>query len=113
MAEQKSQFKTSSKRKGNGVTRKVASLVKEQRARIYILRRCATILLCWRFGFGSWAVFCCPCFLPPYVPSPVFDLNGDRPFGFMSTGERFPAAFRHFLTDWPPRMNSGEADMRV
>ncbi|PIM97944.1 hypothetical protein CDL12_29577 [Handroanthus impetiginosus] len=31
----------------NGFTRKCASLVKEQRARIYILRRCATMLCCW------------------------------------------------------------------
>ncbi|KAK9726822.1 hypothetical protein RND81_05G239400 [Saponaria officinalis] len=37
----------SSKRKGNGFTRKCATLVKEQRARVYILRRCATMLLCW------------------------------------------------------------------
>ncbi|XXG81551.1 hypothetical protein AAC387_Pa09g2152 [Persea americana] len=36
-----------SKKAGNGFTRKCAALVKEQRARIYILRRCATILLCW------------------------------------------------------------------
>lgn len=36
-----------SKRKGNGITTKCASLVKKQRARIYILRRCATMLLCW------------------------------------------------------------------
>ncbi|RYR02809.1 hypothetical protein Ahy_B06g081638 [Arachis hypogaea] len=28
-------------------TNKCASLVKEQRARLYILRRCATMLLCW------------------------------------------------------------------
>ncbi|XP_024970060.1 uncharacterized protein LOC112509363 [Cynara cardunculus var. scolymus] len=35
------------KRKGNGITRKCASLVKKQRARVYILRRCATMLLCW------------------------------------------------------------------
>ncbi|XP_021719942.1 uncharacterized protein LOC110687611 [Chenopodium quinoa] len=45
------QFKSvsyvSSKRKGSGLSRKCASLVKEQRARIYILRRCATMLLCW------------------------------------------------------------------
>ncbi|KAJ0701440.1 hypothetical protein HanOQP8_Chr10g0379401 [Helianthus annuus] len=27
--------------------RKCASLVKQQRGRIYILRRCATMLLCW------------------------------------------------------------------
>ncbi|KAG9143265.1 hypothetical protein Leryth_010191 [Lithospermum erythrorhizon] len=40
-------FSTSSKKKGNGFTRKCASLVKEQRGRIYIIRRCATMLLCW------------------------------------------------------------------
>ncbi|KAK9183878.1 hypothetical protein WN943_024223 [Citrus x changshan-huyou] len=38
---------TPAKRKGHGFTRKCASLVKEQRARIYVLRRCATMLLCW------------------------------------------------------------------
>nr|XP_043617026.1 small polypeptide DEVIL 22-like [Erigeron canadensis] len=32
---------------GNRITTKCASLVKKQRARIYILRRCATMLLCW------------------------------------------------------------------
>ncbi|KAG4937964.1 hypothetical protein AAZX31_16G014000 [Glycine max] len=35
------------KRKGYGISSKCASLVKEQRARLYILRRCATMLLCW------------------------------------------------------------------
>lgn len=35
------------KRNGNGLTRKFASLVKKQRARLYIARRCATMLLCW------------------------------------------------------------------
>ncbi|KAJ1408335.1 hypothetical protein SESBI_23617 [Sesbania bispinosa] len=39
--------KVPSKRKGYGISRKCASLVKEQRARLYILRRCATMLLCW------------------------------------------------------------------
>ncbi|KAK9154329.1 hypothetical protein Sjap_001809 [Stephania japonica] len=29
-------------------TRKCASLVKEQRARFYIMRRCVTMLVCWR-----------------------------------------------------------------
>ncbi|XXG55086.1 hypothetical protein AAC387_Pa03g2814 [Persea americana] len=38
---------TRSKKGGNGFSRKCAALVKEQRARIYILRRCATMLLCW------------------------------------------------------------------
>ncbi|XP_044485504.1 small polypeptide DEVIL 22-like [Mangifera indica] len=42
------QFKCEAKkRKGHGFSTKCASLVKEQRARIYILRRCATMLLCW------------------------------------------------------------------
>ncbi|KAF8401179.1 hypothetical protein HHK36_014483 [Tetracentron sinense] len=35
-----------SKKKGHGFTRRCTSLVKQQRARIYILRRCATMLLC-------------------------------------------------------------------
>ncbi|CAN6573700.1 unnamed protein product [Malus baccata var. baccata] len=39
--------KAHSKRTGNSFSRKCAALVKEQRARIYILRRCATMLLCW------------------------------------------------------------------
>ncbi|KAM1714050.1 hypothetical protein ACFX1X_024959 [Malus domestica] len=39
--------KAQSKRISNGFSRKCAALVKEQRARIYILRRCATMLLCW------------------------------------------------------------------
>ncbi|XAR49816.1 hypothetical protein NMG60_11003967 [Bertholletia excelsa] len=43
----KSRAYNPSKRKGHGFTSKCASLVKEQRARIYILRRCATTLLCW------------------------------------------------------------------
>ncbi|KAK9126988.1 hypothetical protein Scep_015834 [Stephania cephalantha] len=29
-------------------TRKCASLVKEQRAKFYIMRRCVTMLVCWR-----------------------------------------------------------------
>ncbi|KAI4355343.1 hypothetical protein L6164_004124 [Bauhinia variegata] len=39
--------KVPTKRKGYGISSKCASLVKEQRARLYILRRCATMLLCW------------------------------------------------------------------
>ncbi|KAL5062536.1 hypothetical protein RYX36_024273 [Vicia faba] len=35
------------KKKRNGISSKCASLVKEQRARLYIVRRCATMLLCW------------------------------------------------------------------
>ncbi|GFP90559.1 hypothetical protein PHJA_001199900 [Phtheirospermum japonicum] len=37
---------SSSKGNKNGFTRKCASLIKEQRARIYIIRRCATMLCC-------------------------------------------------------------------
>ncbi|KAF5743827.1 hypothetical protein HS088_TW08G00415 [Tripterygium wilfordii] len=33
--------------KGSNLSSKCAKLVKQQRARIYILRRCATMLLCW------------------------------------------------------------------
>ncbi|OMO70518.1 hypothetical protein CCACVL1_18855 [Corchorus capsularis] len=40
-------IKASTKRKGHGFSTKCASLVKQQRARLYILRRCATMLLCW------------------------------------------------------------------
>ncbi|PIM97704.1 hypothetical protein CDL12_28756 [Handroanthus impetiginosus] len=29
-------------------TRKCEALVKEQRARFYIMRRCVTMLICWR-----------------------------------------------------------------
>ncbi|MBA0662637.1 hypothetical protein Goklo_006725, partial [Gossypium klotzschianum] len=39
--------KACAKRKGHGFSTKCASLVKEERARLYILRRCATMLLCW------------------------------------------------------------------
>ncbi|MBA0745477.1 hypothetical protein Gogos_008052, partial [Gossypium gossypioides] len=38
---------TAAERKGNGFSTKCASLVKQQRARLYIMRRCATMLLCW------------------------------------------------------------------
>ncbi|KAJ0983737.1 hypothetical protein J5N97_002093 [Dioscorea zingiberensis] len=41
------QSKKGSAASGKGFTRRCASLVKEQRAKIYILRRCATMLLCW------------------------------------------------------------------
>ncbi|KAK2353401.1 ROTUNDIFOLIA like [Trifolium repens] len=39
--------KAHAKKKRNGISSKCASLVKEQRARLYIVRRCATMLLCW------------------------------------------------------------------
>lgn len=35
-------------------TRKCARLVKEQRARFYIMRRCVTMLICWRDYSDSW-----------------------------------------------------------
>ncbi|XP_077236835.1 small polypeptide DEVIL 19-like [Tasmannia lanceolata] len=38
---------SSSKHERNGISRRCSRLVKEQRARLYILRRCATMLLCW------------------------------------------------------------------
>ncbi|CAA6669389.1 unnamed protein product [Spirodela intermedia] len=34
--------------KGGSFTRRCAALVKEQRARFYIMRRCVTMLICWR-----------------------------------------------------------------
>ncbi|CAD6267337.1 unnamed protein product [Miscanthus lutarioriparius] len=33
---------------GRSVPGRLASLVKEQRARFYIMRRCITMLVCWR-----------------------------------------------------------------
>ncbi|KAL3375759.1 hypothetical protein AABB24_006956, partial [Solanum stoloniferum] len=48
MADQQvSSYMNGSSKKKNNISRKCASLIKEQRARIYILRRCATMLLCW------------------------------------------------------------------
>lgn len=39
--------KNTTKRRGSFI-RKCASLVKEQRARFYIIRRCVTMLVCWQ-----------------------------------------------------------------
>ncbi|CAI0443256.1 unnamed protein product [Linum tenue] len=39
---------TSSSHRRCSFTRKCARLVKEQRARFYIMRRCVTMLICWR-----------------------------------------------------------------
>lgn len=36
-------------------TRKCARLVKEQRARFYIMRRCVTMLICWHDYTDSWS----------------------------------------------------------
>ncbi|RWW08951.1 hypothetical protein BHE74_00025872 [Ensete ventricosum] len=33
---------------GRSFSSRCASLVKEQRARFYIMRRCVTMLICWR-----------------------------------------------------------------
>ncbi|KAI0512136.1 hypothetical protein KFK09_012772 [Dendrobium nobile] len=33
---------------GRSFARRCASLVKEQRARFYIMRRCVVMLICWR-----------------------------------------------------------------
>lgn len=46
-------MRNSSKRNGgnhnkSGFSRKCSSLVKEQRAKFYIVRRCVTMLMCWR-----------------------------------------------------------------
>uniref|UniRef100_A0A804JUA9 ROTUNDIFOLIA like 8 n=1 Tax=Musa acuminata subsp. malaccensis TaxID=214687 RepID=A0A804JUA9_MUSAM len=35
-------------RAGQSFSSRCASLVKEQRARFYIMRRCVTMLICWR-----------------------------------------------------------------
>ncbi|KAG9443881.1 hypothetical protein H6P81_015221 [Aristolochia fimbriata] len=59
MAESKGKCKRSSM--CNGFSRRCAALVKEQRARIYILRRCATMLLCCELkgllGLRTWEEF--------------------------------------------------------
>ncbi|KAG7998937.1 hypothetical protein I3843_01G280700 [Carya illinoinensis] len=39
---------TTSSHRRCAFTRKCARLVKEQRARFYIMRRCVTMLICWR-----------------------------------------------------------------
>lgn len=46
-------MKNSSQRRCS-FTRKCARLVKEQRARFYIMRRCITMLICWRDYSDSW-----------------------------------------------------------
>ncbi|XP_078435839.1 ROTUNDIFOLIA like 8 [Wolffia australiana] len=35
-------------KKGSSFTRRCVSLVKEQRAKFYIVRRCVSMLVCWR-----------------------------------------------------------------
>ncbi|KAJ8621231.1 hypothetical protein MRB53_029760 [Persea americana] len=92
-----------SKKAGNGFTRKCAALVKEQRARIYILRRCATMLLCWYIQagavestglvqFGSMAL------VQPIVQSlSFFGPIEDVLVGLLGVGEVCVAAFRLFI----------------
>ncbi|CAL5190010.1 unnamed protein product [Lathyrus oleraceus] len=41
-------IKNSSTQRKCAFARKCARLVKEQRARFYIMRRCVTMLICWR-----------------------------------------------------------------
>ncbi|OAY46117.1 hypothetical protein MANES_07G117800v8 [Manihot esculenta] len=43
-----SPFMKNSSQRRCSFTRKCARLVKEQRARFYIMRRCVTMLICWR-----------------------------------------------------------------
>nr|DAD28237.1 TPA_asm: hypothetical protein HUJ06_029705 [Nelumbo nucifera] len=43
-----SPFMRNSSQRRCSFTRKCASLVKEQRARFYIMRRCVIMLICWR-----------------------------------------------------------------
>ncbi|KAL5579429.1 hypothetical protein UlMin_015781 [Ulmus minor] len=43
----KSHISKATSKGSKGFSRKCSSLVREQRARLYILRRCATMLLCW------------------------------------------------------------------
>ncbi|KAI4325389.1 hypothetical protein MLD38_030794 [Melastoma candidum] len=56
------------KGKGNGLARKCTALVKEQRARIYILHQCATMLLCWK-GIRVYVtkVICDDLKFPPFL----------------------------------------------
>ncbi|KAK8514197.1 hypothetical protein V6N12_008912 [Hibiscus sabdariffa] len=67
----KSGAKASAKRKGRGFSTKCASLVKQQRARLYILRRCATMLLCCFVITVSHFVSCSP-FIMNYNAHPVW-----------------------------------------
>ena len=47
-------MKNSSSQRRCSFTRKCARLVKEQRARFYIMRRCVSMLICWRDYSDSW-----------------------------------------------------------
>lgn len=47
-ASRRSTFIKNSNEGRTSFTRRCANLVKEQRARFYIMRRCVTMLVCWR-----------------------------------------------------------------
>lgn len=53
MIQSSSRNHQSSARRRCAFTRKCARLVKEQRARFYIMRRCVTMLICWRDNFSD------------------------------------------------------------
>ncbi|KAJ6711825.1 DVL19-RELATED [Salix purpurea] len=57
--------------KGHGFTNKCAALVEEQRARIYILRRCATMLLCWPPEIGKFLLLYSSLFHQPTGSSSI------------------------------------------
>ncbi|KAL2336331.1 hypothetical protein Fmac_010777 [Flemingia macrophylla] len=85
LAKCKQGTKVAAKRKGYGISSKCATLVKEQRARLYILRRCATMLLCWLYGFTvDLSLY------SPLVPtSSVFLPILEKPNGFLWGKESF------------------------
>ncbi|GMQ07905.1 hypothetical protein CsSME_00051896 [Camellia sinensis var. sinensis] len=78
-------YGTSKRKSGHGFSRKCASLVKEQRARIYILRRCATMLLCWAQGRRE--VYGCipPLFTEPPGKQPCKNSDAADMAGFSSS----------------------------
>lgn len=51
-------IKSSTTQRRCAFARKCARLVKEQRARFYIMRRCVTMLICWREYSDSWRKKC-------------------------------------------------------
>ncbi|KAK8574966.1 hypothetical protein V6N13_033815 [Hibiscus sabdariffa] len=96
----KSGAKAWAKGKGHGFSTKCASLVKQQRARLYILRRCATMLLCWlRYDFIDHAK-------SPFgsIGHRVWNINKNLPsflcvfdlIGVLGEQEKFMATPLHF-----------------
>ncbi|WVZ18108.1 hypothetical protein V8G54_005430 [Vigna mungo] len=92
MLKQRTKIRGNGKRKGDGFSNKCASLVKEQRARLYILRRCATMLLCWKLKLlvGGWWLLswiCCLNLLSPSVSFYPLEAPTDpNQWGFTGTG---------------------------